>query len=114
MFPKSRRGGTRPGSGEVRRTEPTVRIRLRKSEHERWGGLKLRRGLRTDNDVARYLLDLAGINWSVRTQRVTTSGSPAGYIHSTTVLCDKYSLPIVRIKCKERAWNQPTGVCVGK
>ena len=47
-------------------------------------------------------------------KRVTTSGSLAGYIHSTTVLCDKYSLPIVRIKCKERAWNQPTGVCVGK
>ena len=49
-----------------------------------------------------------------RTKRATTSGSPAGYIHSTTVLCDKYSLPVVRIKCKERAWNQPTGVCVGK
>ena len=55
-----------------------------------------------------------GINCTIRTKRVTTSGSPAGYIHSTTVLCDKYSLPIVRIKCKERAWNQPTGVCVGK
>ena len=45
------------------------------------------------------------------TKRVTT---PAGHIHSTTVLCDKYSLPIVRMKCKERAGNQPTDVCVGK
>ena len=51
------------------------------------------------------------INCIIRTKRVTTSGSPAGHIHSTTVLCDKYSLPIVRMKCKERAWNQPTGIC---
>ena len=60
-FPKFRRGGACRGSGVARRTEPTVRIRLLKSEHERWSGLKQRRGLSTDNDVARYLLDLADV-----------------------------------------------------
>ena len=45
----------------ARITEPTVRIKLLKSEHERWSGLKQRRGLSTDNDVVRYLLDLADV-----------------------------------------------------
>ena len=45
----------------ARRTEPTVQIRLLKSEHERWSGLKQYRGLSTDNDVVRYLLDLTDV-----------------------------------------------------
>ena len=43
----------------ARRTEPTVRMRLLKSEHEHWSRLKQHRGLSTDNDVAWYLWDLA-------------------------------------------------------
>ena len=38
-----------------------MRIRLLKSEHERWSGLKYRRGLSTNNDVALYLLHLADV-----------------------------------------------------
>ena len=45
----------------ARRTEPTVRIRVLKSEHERWSWLKHRRGLSTNNDVALYLSDLADV-----------------------------------------------------
>ena len=60
-LPKSRRGGTRRGSGVARTIKQTVQIRLLKSEHERWTVLKQRRGLSTDNDVARYLLDLADV-----------------------------------------------------
>ena len=42
-------------------TEPTARIRLLKLEHEGWSGLKLRRALHTDTDVAEYLFDLADL-----------------------------------------------------
>ena len=56
-----RRGGTCPGSGRSRRSEPTVRIRIEKSQHERWTDLKMRRGFQSDNDVSRYLLDLADL-----------------------------------------------------
>ena len=54
-----RRGGARPGSGRSRRSEPTVRIRIEK--HERWTDLKMRRGFQSDNDVSRYLLNLADL-----------------------------------------------------
>ena len=45
----------------VRVEWPEEQIRLLKSEHERWSGLKQLRGLSTDNYVARYLLDLADV-----------------------------------------------------
>ena len=38
-----------------------MRIRLLKSEHERWSGLKQHRGLSTDNDVAQHLFDIADV-----------------------------------------------------
>ena len=62
-LPNVRRGGSRPGSGRARRTGPTVRIRvdISHAQHERWTELKMRGALPTDNDVARYLLDLADI-----------------------------------------------------
>ena len=57
-LPNVRRGGSRPGSVRPGRVEMRVRIRMKKSQHDRWSKLKSRKGLVTDDDVARYFLDL--------------------------------------------------------
>lgn len=53
----SRRGGARPGSGRPKE-EPSVKIRLKKSVHERWLQAKAC-GKFTDSTLADYLLGVA-------------------------------------------------------